>query len=277
MTNQVSAAGAGPSKRRRRGVTIGAVVAVAAVVVALIMGLLVTAIVISASWQRPQFESLDENPDSSLQGTVAYYADQSACVRIVAAAGRPAEDVLCLKDQDVSEAMKKGKEIGPQLVWLPDGRLEVTMFRMNDPPGPSFKPGWQKVVDVRSGQVEDLPVADAPSEPDLSSHPAVSPSGARISLESDHSEVVLTDGTVSRTLLSVDRPHDGMYGLMSAFWSPNWQWVAADDGRILIITTDDPAVTRILTADSGSITFGGEDERVARFAVTDLNFLTPAG
>ncbi len=272
MASQVSVGG--PSKRRRRPVIIGVL---AAAVVALILGVVVTVIVVSASWERPQFESLAEHPDSSLQGTVAYFADNSACVRIVAAAGQPAKDVLCLKDQDVSEAMQKGKELGPQLVWLPDGRLQVTMFRMTDPPGPSFRPGWQKVVDVRSGEVQDLPVADAPSEPDLTTHPAVSPAGARVSLESDHSEVVLTDGAVSRTLLAVDRPHDGMYGLLSAFWAPNWQWVAADDGRILIITTGDPAVTRILTADSGSVTFSGDDERIARFAVTDLNFLTPAG
>jgi len=274
MTSRETVERAGSSKRRRRRVIIGVVVGAVA---ALLLGLVVVPFLVAVTWQKPEFESLAEHPDSSLHGTVAYFADQSACVRIVAAAGRPAKDVLCLKDQDVSEAMQKGKEIGPQLVWLPDGRLEVTMFRMSDPPGPTFRPGWQKVVDVGSGAVQDIPVADSPSETDLTSHPAVAPDGARISLESDNSEVVLTEGAVSRTLLSVDRPPDHSYGLLSAFWSPTWRWVAADDGRILIITTDDPAVTRVLTDESTSVAFGGDDERVARFAVTDLNFLIPAG
>jgi hypothetical protein len=61
----------------------GLAVAVAAAVV-LVLGFF-------AIWglNRPvlQFASLPGHPDRSLQGTVAYYADQSRCVKIVAAAG----------------------------------------------------------------------------------------------------------------------------------------------------------------------------------------------
>jgi hypothetical protein len=34
------------------------------------------------------------------------------------------------------------------------------------------------------------------------------------------------------------------YDLHAAFWAPNWQWIAVDDGRILIITPGAPPVTR---------------------------------
>ena len=165
-----------PPKRRRSRVIVGLVITVVAAVVVAI-GFVIVSVVIDRSWQRTEFESLAEHPDSSLQGTIAYLADDSQCVRIAAAAGQPAKDVLCLESQDVAKATKLGKLIGPQLVWLPDGRLEVTMFRMTDPPGPTFRAGWQKIVDVRTGVVEDVPAADVPSVANLGTHPTVSPSG----------------------------------------------------------------------------------------------------
>ena len=58
------------------------------------------------------------------------------------------------------------------------------------------------------------------------------------------------------------------------FWAPNWQWIAADDGRILIVTPDDPSVTRVLTNDS-TMNTSGLDPSLARFAVTD-DILTTA-
>ena len=196
------------------------------------------------------------------------------------ASGKPAKDVLCLPQQDVSKAKVLGKEIGPQLVWLPDGRLEVTMFRMTNPPGPGFNAGWQKIVDVRTGKVEDVPTADVPSEPNLKTHPMVSPSGSRITTTSNSKngkiKVVLTDKTGSRTLLSAQGPPNYAYGLTSAFWAPNWKWIAADDGRILVITTGNPSVTRVLTDESTQGAFGGDDSRLARFAVTADDILTPS-
>lgn len=222
----------------------------------------------------PSFPSLQENPDPALHGTVAYLGDGN-CIRIIAAAGGPSKEALCLPSQDVAVAEKLGKEQGPQLVWLPDGRLEVTMFRMTDPPGPNFEAGWQKVVDVRSGAVEDVPAAAVPSSADRTTQPSTNTTGQRISWTSDAASgrirILLHDDGTTRTLLSAKGPGEYTYGLLSAFWSPDGSWVAADDGRILVITPDD-AVTRVLVtpADSG---FGGEG--LARFAVTAEDILPP--
>lgn len=220
--------------------------------------------------EDPQFESLSENPDPSLHGTVAYFADGTQCVRIRAAAGRPYKDVLCPESEPVSKAEKEGKLVGPQLAWRPDGRLEVTMFRMVGPPEPIYAAGWQKLVDVRSGGVEDVPASDVPAEPDAVPGPAVSPAGERVDWSSGDGrvEVTLTDDSGTRTLLSAKGPSE-TYGLDTAFWAPDFEWVAAFDGRILVITTEDPAVTRILADESG---MGSS----FNFAVTDADLLPPA-
>ena len=68
-------------------------------------------------------------------------------------------------------------------------------------------------------------------------------------------------------------PSKANYLFGPAFWAPNWDWIAASDGRILIITADDPSVTRVLRDDTGS----ANNESWAEFAVTDQNLLTPAG
>lgn len=225
----------------------------------------------------PDFASLAENPDPSLHGTVAYFADRSGCVRIVAAAGRPVRDVLCLPAMDVAKAEELGKETGPQLVWLPDGRLEVTMFRMV-PKSPELNAGWQKIVDVRTGEVEDVPAAEVPSGPNLDTRPSLSPEGERIVTSSDPEsgriKVVLSSDEGSRTVLSAQGPPSYTYGLRAAFWAPDGRWIAADDGRILVITPGD-AVTRVLTDETVGGGFGGDDPRLARFAVTAENLLEP--
>lgn len=274
-SNPVPDVGPASARGRRFRVLGGVAIALVALVL-LAAGLLITGIL---TQRVPQFESLAAHPDRSLQGTVAYFADKSRCVRVVAASGSPARTVFCLPEQDVSKAIKEGKEIGPQLMWLPGGRLQVTMFRMTPPPKPgavpAYHPGWQKIIDVRTPKIVDVPAADLPSQPNLTAHPMVSPSGQRISWTSDRGRVTvkLTDRSGSRTLLSVRGPSDYTYGLQSAFWAPDWQWIAADDGRILIITTGHPSVTRVLTDESSQVAFGGE---YSRFAVTSANILTPA-
>jgi hypothetical protein len=81
---------------------------------------------------------------------------------------------------------------------------------------------------------------------------------------------VLHEPTGARTLLSARGPGKGTYRLQTVFWAPNWQWLAADDGRILIITTENPAVTRVLTAESTMGGYGG----YPRFAVAAQDILT---
>ncbi|MGZ4604048.1 MAG: hypothetical protein ACXV0U_10690 [Kineosporiaceae bacterium] len=263
-----------PPRRSRssRRVLVGVLVVVVAVAV-----VTVVAVVLGHGTRAvPVFPSLAENPDPTLHGTVAYLGDGN-CIRIIAAGGGPSKQVLCLPAQDPSTAKALGKEQGPQLVWRSDGRLEVTMFRMTDPPGPNFRAGWQKIVDVRTGQVEDVPAAEVPSTADRTTQPSTSPSGQRINWTSDAQngriEVVLHENGQSRTLLSAQGPGEYTYGLMAAFWSPDWKWVVADDGRILVITPGN-AVTRVLVqpADSG---FGGDG--LARFAVTAEDVLGPTG
>jgi hypothetical protein len=267
-----------PARRKRRGgVIVGVAIAVAAAG-ALVVGLVM---VRGVTRQVPQFPSLAEHPDPSLQGTVAYYNEQNPqCVKVVAAAGRPVK-TFCLQWPASAPAKnaKEGKPVGPQLVWLPGGRLQVTMFRMTPPAKPGAVPalhrGWQKIIDVRTGEVEDVPAANVPSQPNRSTRRMVSPGGQRISWSSRDGQikVMLTGRNATRTLLSAHGPGEYTYGLNSAFWAPNWQWIAAEDGRILIITTGHPPLTRVLSTENRPVSTLGF---APALAVTAENILTPS-
>lgn len=245
-----------PRRRRRTWIWVGL-----AAVVALIAFVWLLLIVGMHAESRPvpSFPSLVTNPDSSLQGTVAYTDMQSRCVRIVAAAGGPSKDVLCLgpSKQNPATAVVVGKEmVFPQLVWRPDGRLEVTMMLMKPIKGkpPVYSAEWQKIVDVATGSVQDTPTADLPPEPYLSAHPTTNPAGQKLTWSSDGEgrvRVVLTDSNGTRALMSARGPGEYTYALHTAFWAPNWQWIAADDGRILVITPSSPPRTRILVDGNG--------------------------
>jgi hypothetical protein len=263
-------------KKRRIGVIVGVAIAAVVVAGALVVGLFLVRVGVFR--QVPQFPSLAVHPDSSLHGTVAYYSERNPqCVKVAAAAGRP-DKTFCLKwpHPTVAESRKQGKPVGPQLAWLPGGRLEVTMFRMTPPAKPGAVPalhrGWQKIIDVRTGKVENVPATDAPSQPTRNTRRQVSPSGQRISWTSSGDgriKVMLTDSNGTRTLLSAHGPGEYTYKLTSAFWAPNWQWIAADDGRILIITTGHHPVARVLRSDA---TLG----MAPALAVTGENILTPS-
>ena len=259
------------------GRRIGTVIAV--VLAVLVAGAVVFGVLVFRELNRkvPSFPSLTAHPDSSLHGTVAYLSDRDHCVWIISASGAGSKQVLCLPPMDVSKAISLGKETGPQLVWLNDGRLEVTMFRMADPKGPGLTTGWQKVVDVRTGKVTDTPAAEVPSSPNLGTRPTVSPTGARVAFtsRSDNGKVKITlsDASGTRTLLSAQGPTTS-YWLLAAFWSPDYKWIAADDGRILVITPGNPPVTRVLTGDSSNIVFGTDAPGLARFAITKDDLLT---
>ena len=267
-----------PARRRRRtGVIVGAAIAVVAA------GALVVALLViqGVTRQVPWFPSLAGHPDRSLRGTVAYYSEQNPqCVKVAAAAGRPVR-TFCLKwpTPGAAENRKLGKPFGPQLAWLPGGRLQVTLFRMTAPAKPGAVPalhrGWQKVIDVRTGKVEDVPAAEVPSQPARNTGRQVSPAGQRISWTSDGDgriKVMLTGRNGTRTLLSAQGPGEYTYRLTSAFWAPNWQWIAAEDGRILIITTGRPPVIRVLASENRPVTLG----MAPALAVTAEDILTPS-
>lgn len=269
-------------RRRRRWVWI----AVGALAGAVALFLVVTGLSLAIYHSQearpvPVFPSLAEHPDPSLSGTVAYYDAQSSCIRIVAAAGQPSKQVWCLPAEGPATWMKLGKPAGPQLVWRDNGQLEVTMFRWT--PGPSQKTapelrrGWQKIIDVRTGKVTDVPAAVTPSSPNLATEPTTSPHGDRIVTTSDPSTgkatVVLADASgTQRTLLSVHGPGEYTYQFGTAFWAPGYRWIAvADDGRILVVTPTDPAVTRVLRTGTGGGAGGGTAGPA--FAITAENIL----
>jgi hypothetical protein len=231
----------------------------------------------------PTFPSLAEHPDPSLQGTVAYYADDTRCIRLVASAGTPSRNLWCLPPEGPSTWETTGKPVGPQLVWRPDGRLEITMFRMkptkDTKSAPPLTRGWQKIIDVHNRAVEDVPTAEVPESPNLSTQPTVNAQGEQLRMNFDaatgKAEVTLTTRSGTRALLSVHGPGEYTYQFGPVFWAPNGNWIAAtDDGRILIIDPRDPATTRILVTGTGGGAGGGTAGPT--FAVTSENILTPS-
>ena len=142
---------------------------------------------------------------------------------------------------------------GPLLAWLPDGRLQVTAFFQAE--DLSFSPGWQKIVDVNTGEVEEVPAAEVPAAPPEVAVPAAGPHGEQIEVTSDGGrvEIVLSAAGGSRTLLATKGDTDYCIDALPT-WSPDGEWIVVEDchGRILLITVGEPAVTRQLTADGCS-------------------------
>ena len=266
------------SDDRKRNWSVGWVVGIVVAVAALVaVGFVVTVVLIESDQEIPEFPSLVDDPDLSLQGTFAYTDAGTGCVRIIAASGSASKDVYCPEPWSVDEAAKLGKPIGPQLVWLEDGRLEATWFRMVGPPDKGLRPGWQVVIDVRSGEVEELTRDSAPSEPNLDTRPQISPDGSEITSESDSLNgridvsIVQPDGE-SKTLLSAQGPGKYMYGVRGTLWSPDYEWIVVDDGRILIVTLGEPALVRVLVDSLGG-GLDGNDPRESSFALTAENYL----
>jgi hypothetical protein len=275
MTSLATQEPQSPPRKRNRGLIIGLVIAGVAllgVAAVIVLG------VLAFNRSVPQFASLTATPDTSLHGTVAYLDDQSNCVRVISMSGAHSKTIYCIPAQDVKTNLKLGKELGPQLVWRDGANLEITMFRMTDPPGPNFNPGWQKVVNVQTGQVTDTPAALVPTKPDLMTRPTINAMGDKLVATSDRSSgkisTLLETATQTRELLKAQGPGQYTYGLNSVFWAPDDLTVMADDGRILVITTADPPVTRVLTDASTNVAFGGDDQNMSRFAVTSTDYLT---
>ncbi len=239
----------------------------AAVVAVAVVGFFLARDLIAFGRPVPEFPSLFDAPDPSLHGTVAYFAMDaepktqvnSGCVRVIAAAGTPSRDVLCLTEE--------GGDIGPQLEFLPDGRLQVTMFsRPSD--GPPVV-AWEKIVDVATGETEDVPAADLPAAPAVLG-PMVTPAGEQITADTQGNiaELVLTDADgAARTLWSADVSPE--YSI-EAIWAPHWEWLLASDGRLLIVTIDDPVRIRVLVEETGGL---GEYLDLVMYAVTGADLL----
>lgn len=244
-------------------------------VVVIVLAALGAAVLLMSTLMRPDpdFVSLALVPDPTLSGTVAYFDDESLCVRVVAAAGQPNREVYCLEDQAPSAAEKEGKDVGVDIEWLPDDRLQLTLYRMaTQAPQPDFSPAWRRIVDIRTGDVEEVPPTGFAEDMPVRDCETTSPDGERIITESDggHAVVTLVSAQGERTLLDV-RGNPETYRIEEACWAPNYEWIATNDTRMLVITPGDPSTTRSLTPPM--TTFYGFDE-LSWYAVTATDLLT---
>lgn len=239
MSEESSAKSQGSSSIR---VLLATVVAVAIIVVIVVVRM--------SSTSNPEFPSLVATPDPALHGTVAYYDNPSRCVRAISVSGAASKEVMCMPELDVDKAKTEGKPVGWNLTWRSDNRLEITQFLMMDKSGsPTFKPGWQKVVDVVSGAVEEVPADQIALLPTPGARTTTSPAGDVVAFTSDSGHVMVTLNRASgeaHTLLNAQGDPE-TYGVNSVSWSPDFKWAAVDDGHLLITTLDNPGVTRTLT------------------------------
>lgn len=222
----------------------------------------------------PEFDSLQTHPNPQLHGTVAYYDSATSCIRAIAVAGTPSKQVLCVPAQSAADAAKYGKHVGVHVVWLDGGKLELTMFRMLSSKGtPEFEPAWRKVVDVATLAVTDIPLSGVPKSPTPVERPVVDPQGNRLqtSSQNGHAVVSLTSVTgQERTLLDVQGAFDS-YRLAPAFFSPDFEYVLSDDGRVLITTLGATPRTLSLT---GKLSSGYGYDEIDWFAVTGWDLLS---
>lgn len=221
----------------------------------------------------PKFPLLSDKPDTTLRGTVAYVANDN-CIHLIDLSGAADRELWCMPQLDPDDAATLGKPMPPQLVWLSGGKLEVTVFRMEKGPGPGLNPGWQKVIDVRTGSVTDTPQSRVPAAPNLATRPTTSPSGEVLSFtsndETGHITISVTNAAGRKsTLLDVRGPNHYAYRLNSVFWAPDFTSIIADDGRILVVKAGPPPSTRVLTTVGGGNPFGDPNPGHAGFAVTD--------
>lgn len=263
-------------------------VLVTALAVIAVLAMLVIQGIQATGRPLPSFASLAVEPDPSLKGTIAYYEGTTACVRVIDASGASSRDAYCL-DPPPDDI---GPVTGPQLAWRDDGRLEITAFSW--PPEEEMTGAWQRLVDLESGTVEEVPAEEVPDSPTPSPIPAVSvgPSGEKLVAEvrGDRLVIELTDGGETRTLLESEPGPAHSYFVGNGgqpVWSPDGSYVVLFDSRLLLTTVDDPSTTRILVEYGGEAgvdpEVGVEDgfgccwasHSIRRFAVTDKVLVGP--
>jgi hypothetical protein len=149
------------------------------------------------------------------------------------------------------------------------------MFTMSMQQGaaPDYLRGSAEVVDPRTGAVEALHGDAVPATPNRTTHPVLNARGDRVEFASEPDgrvSITLVTATGSRTTVMSGRGPSGYgYSLGAAFWSPDGTWIAADDGRILVVVPGRRPSTRVLVEHPGD---WGFDAQYARFALsaTDL-------
>lgn len=183
----------------------------------------------------PEFPSLADQPDASLVGTVAYLDwEMNACLRVVPAAGGPVRTVACLTGVNAGT--------GVDLGWLDDGRVAVTAYGE-----------WQKIVDVTSGAVDDVPAAQVPQLAPDRRPVSVSEDGRRLTSINDGGRVQIVLEEQGETRVLLDTTGGTTYEIGTPRWSPDETFVLTADSaaRLLVTTLDDAPVTRVLATELG--------------------------
>ena len=205
---------------------------------------------IQGATRIPEFPSLVDTPDSSLHGTVAYLDwSYPGCLHVVSASGSYARDLGCPG--------------GTNLMWLPDGRLQIWPYTGAEVPGGAGQPIFGKIFDVTAGTSEDMASSDIPPQSGADNGPILGPNGERVTVSKSGDTIELaTDGpSGSTTLLSI--PEAGEQYEMTVWgWSPDGAWVMMYDSaaRLLIVTTSKPSTARVLATEIGqAASVFGED------------------
>jgi hypothetical protein len=87
-------------------------------------------------------------------------------------------------------------------------------------------------------------------------------------------ELAADGGT--RTLLSSEK-YSTDFGLTPSnelLWSPNGQYLVFSDGRLLLTTTEDPSITRIVVETPGAFGCCYASLGIRSYAVTDATLVT---
>lgn len=265
-------AGSDAAAVARRGRWLGPLLAAVGVALA---GIALVAVVARDLDRRdrpvPAFPSLIEQPDPSLRGSVAFIVEvkdpsaagedttrRSACARVVSASGERSKDAYCWSIEEEALATT---------VWQDDGRLLVTAF--DAPVGEDrLVPTWAKLVDVATGDAEDVPAAEVGEGARPEPGPTTDPEGNQLIAEGSDGTVhlLLQGAEESRTLLRVEEANPD-WGIASGpVWSPDFAWVLWWDGsRLLLTTVDDPS-TRVLAPEASGGAFNYD---VPTFDITE--------
>lgn len=216
------------SATRRRGLIIGAAVALPLLLVA---GFLLARSLWWSLRPTPGFPVLAEARDDTRVGTIAYVGayPNDGCIWVARAAGGTARRVGCVRGS------------ANDLAWRADGRLTGTRFVRSAEDGTTYR--W--IADLPAGTIRDVPGSrGAPSKGGASEEP-VGPNGESVAFTSSRGRLTVTlkDGATIRTLVSVAAPDTYTFGQTA--WSPDGSYFVVHDDldRVLLITTTaDPEV-----------------------------------
>ena len=143
---------------------------------------------------------------------------------MIAARGTPSKELECL-----------GKDaMNAKLIWLPDGRLQVTVLGGGD----AGAAGTQRIYDVVSGKIETVPPANFDLEKTTWSPRTVNEDGERLTATSEggHGTVVVTGTSGSRTVF--DEKGGSQYSIGNTpSWSPDGAFILLTDSsaRLLVV------------------------------------------